>query len=36
VLRIDATGMIEVTPALYARLRWLPAAQAHAIRQIAW
>jgi FAD:protein FMN transferase len=34
VLRIDATGAIEVTPALYARLRWAPAAQARAIRQL--
>jgi thiamine biosynthesis lipoprotein len=34
VLRIDATGAIEVTAALYARLHWLPAIQGHAIRQI--
>jgi thiamine biosynthesis lipoprotein len=34
VLRIDATGAIEVTPALYARLRWAPATQARAIRQL--
>jgi FAD:protein FMN transferase len=35
VLRIDATGAIEVTAALYARLHWLPATQARVIRQIA-
>lgn len=35
VLRIDATGAIEVTPALYARLQWNPAApQLHTIKQI--
>ena len=34
VLRIDATGAIEVTAALYARLHWLPAMQGRAIRQI--
>jgi thiamine biosynthesis lipoprotein len=34
VLRIDATGAIEVTAALYARLHWLPATQGHAVRQV--
>lgn len=35
VLRIDATGAIEVTAALYARLHWNPAAaQLHTIKQI--
>lgn len=34
-LRIDATGAIEVTAALYARLQWHPAAlQAHRIKPI--
>lgn len=34
VLRIDATGAIEVTAALYARLHWLPTAQVHHVQQI--
>jgi FAD:protein FMN transferase len=33
-LRVDATGAIEVTAALYARLQWLPASQTRRIRQI--
>lgn len=35
VLRVDATGAIEVTTALYARLQWQPAARrTHSIKQI--
>lgn len=35
VLRVDATGAIEVTAALYARLQWRPAAQQlHSIKRI--
>lgn len=35
VLRVDATGAIEVTAALYARLQWSPtAAQLHSIERV--